>query len=56
MIFALKTLFPKFSHQLWFASFSVDNAMNVITENVLDICNVRSGEHIGISTLTNESA
>ena len=36
-IFALKTLFPKFSHQVWFVSFSVDYAMNSITENVLDI-------------------
>ena len=36
-IFALKTLFPKFSYQVWFVSFSVDYAMNTITENVLDI-------------------
>ena len=37
IIFALKTLFPKFLHQVWFISFSVDYAMNPITENVLDI-------------------
>ena len=36
-IFALKTIFPKFSYQVWFVSFSVDYAMNTITENVLDI-------------------
>ena len=32
-----KSLFPKFLHQLWFTSLSVDNATNAITENVLDI-------------------
>ena len=37
IIFALKTLFPKFLHQVWFISFSVDYAMNPITENALDI-------------------
>ena len=33
----IKTLFPKFLHQVWFINFSVDYAMNSITENVLDI-------------------
>ena len=39
IIFALETLPPppKFLHQVWFTSFSVDYAMNPITENVLDI-------------------
>ena len=37
IIFPLKTLFPKFLHQVWFISFSVDYAMNSITEKVLDI-------------------
>ena len=37
MIFALKTLFLKFLYQVWFISFSLDYAMNTITENVLDI-------------------
>ena len=37
IIFTLKTLFPKFLHQVWFISFSVDYTMNPITENVLDI-------------------
>ena len=37
IVFALKTLFPKFLHQVWFISFSVDYAMNLITENVLGI-------------------
>ena len=39
IIFASKTLFPpsKFLHQMRFTSFSVDYAMNPITENVLDI-------------------
>ena len=36
-IVALKTLFRKFLHQVWFINFSVDYAMNPITENVLDI-------------------
>ena len=37
IIFPLKTLFPKFLHQVWFRRFSVDYAMNPITENVLGI-------------------
>ena len=37
IIFTLKTLFPKFLHQVWFISFSVDYAMNRITENALNI-------------------
>ena len=37
IIFPLKTLFPKFLHQVWSTSFSVDYAMNPITENALDI-------------------
>ena len=36
-----------------FISFSVDYAVNPITENVLNIA-VRSGEHIDISPLTNK--
>ena len=28
------TLFPKFVHQVWFTSFSVDYAINPITEKV----------------------
>ena len=35
--FALKSLFPKFLHQVWFVGFSVDYEMNPITENVLYI-------------------
>ena len=35
-MFASKTLFPKFLHQVWFTSFSADYAKNSITENVLD--------------------
>ena len=37
IIFALKTLFPKFLHQVRFTSFSVDYAMNPIMENVSEI-------------------
>ena len=37
IILALKTLFPKFLYQVWFISFSVDQATNPITENALDI-------------------
>ena len=38
IIFALKTLFPKFLHQVSFISFSVDYVIkNPITENALDI-------------------
>ena len=37
IIFALKTMFLKFLHQVWFTSFSVDCAINRITDNVLDI-------------------
>ena len=52
--FCVIDLFPKFLHQVWFTSFSVDYAMSPITENVLDRhLAVRSGEHIGISPLTN---
>ena len=36
-IFRFKDLFPKYSHQVWFISFSVDYAMNPITENAFDI-------------------
>ena len=32
IIFASKTLFPKFLHQVLFTSFSVDYAMNPMTE------------------------
>ena len=37
IFFALKTLFPKFLHQVWFRRFSVDYAINPITEDVLGI-------------------
>ena len=37
IFFALKTLFPKFLNQVCFTSFSVNYAINPITENVLDI-------------------
>ena len=37
IIFTLKTLFPKFLHQVWFISLIVDYAMNPITENALEI-------------------
>ena len=30
MVFTLKTLFPKFLHQVWFISFSVDYAINLL--------------------------
>ena len=32
--YASVTLFPKFVHQVWFTSFSVDYAINPITEKV----------------------
>ena len=35
--FSSKTIFPKFLCQVWFTSFSVDYAMNLITEDVLGI-------------------
>ena len=34
--YASISLFPKFLHQVWFTSFSVDYAINPIMENVLD--------------------
>ena len=37
IVFALKVLFPKFLHQMWFISLSVDYAINTISENELDI-------------------
>ena len=48
IIFALKTLPPpprppKFLHQVWLTSFSVEYAMNPITENVLDISCCKNG-------------
>ena len=52
IIFALKTLFPRFSHQVWFTSFIVDYAMNY--EKCVGHVAVRSSEHIGISPLSNE--
>ena len=48
----LETLFRKFLHQVWFISFSVDYAMNPGT--CIRHLVVRSGEHIGISSLTNK--
>ena len=36
IIFASKSLFYIFLHQMWFTSFSVSHAMNPIAENVLD--------------------
>ena len=37
IIFVLKMLFPKFLHQVWVISFSVDCGMNPIMEDVLFI-------------------
>ena len=37
IIFALLTLLSKFLHQVWFISFSVNYAMNPITEKELVI-------------------
>ena len=48
IIFAFKSLGgppppPKFLHQVWLTSFSVEYAMNPITENVLDISCCKNG-------------
>ena len=51
-ILVLETLFRKFLHQVWFISFSVDYAMNPGT--CIRHLVVRSGEHIGILSLTNK--
>ena len=52
IILVLETLFRKFLHQVWFISFSVDYAMNPGT--CIRHLVVRSGEHIGILSLTNK--
>ena len=55
IIFASKTLFPKFLYQVWFTSFNMDYMDN--NESYYGECvghlAVRSAEHIGISFLTN---
>ena len=38
IVFPLKTMFPEFLYQVWFIGFSVDYAMNPITENALESC------------------
>ena len=53
-IFAWKTLFHKFLHLVWFINSSVDYAIKSYYRECVRHIALRSGEHIGMSPITNK--